>query len=249
MKKYYFTRCIVIVLSLLFLGGCRMIPGFGKKKISREDELLRLETAVDEHLEKKYGPIVYRQKAFEGGGFDHPEDKWYMEADLSFYWQKDLGKGKAEFIVERRDTEDGEVFKDKFFGLIVRKEFEEWIEKLAKPYFGKYKVIADTWMIFYPNELTVKSNLQDMLKYKEELWSIHFDIMVEEGDQTVEEFQKNAKAFVDEWEKQGVFSAPTITYLTKENYEKSGMREDGKYFVEEGIASYFRVVCKPKTLE
>ena len=249
MRKRFAIRFLLLFLTIVTVGGCTMIPKKREKKLTYAEEMQRMDRELNKHLDKKYGTIVFRQKAFEGGGFDHPEDKWYLEADLSYYWQKDLGKGKAEFIVERRDTEDGEVFKDKFFGLIVRKEFEEWIEKLAKPYFDKYKVIADTWMIFYPNELTVKSNLQDMLKYKEELWSIHFDIMVEEGDQTVEEFQKNAKAFVDEWEKQGVFSAPTITYLTKENYEKSGMREDGKYFVEEGIASYFRVVCKPKTLE
>ncbi|MDD7266613.1 MAG: hypothetical protein PUH12_00355, partial [Lachnospiraceae bacterium] len=115
-----------------------MIPGFGKKKISREDELLRLETAMDDHLEKKYGTIVFRQKAFEGSNFlHHKDDRWYLEADLSYYWQKDLGKGKAEFRVERRDTEEGEVFKDNFYGKIIRKEFEQWVEKQAKSYFSE----------------------------------------------------------------------------------------------------------------
>ena len=243
MRKRFAIRFLLLFLTIVTVGGCTMIPKKREKKLTYAEEMQRMDRELNKHLDKKYGTIVFRQKAFEGSNFlHHKDDRWYLEADLSYYWQKDLGKGTAEFEVRRYETEDGEAFQDNFFGLIIKKDFEEWVANLARPYFPTCKVEVVTQSLFYPNELTIKSGIRDVLHYKNDLQCLFFYVLVEEDGQTIEEFQSQASKFVDEWEKQGILSWAHVYYMTKKGYETFDLTKKGSFLKEEEITYYERSV-------
>lgn len=149
---------------------------------------------------------------------------------------------REPFCVERRE-EDGEyIFKDSYFGYVVRDEFESKVSEYAKKYFLNCKVFAAMDSIWYPNSLTGEANLDDMMELKDEIKGIVVFVVVNESFNSVEEFRKVAETFVNEWAEVEMDSMVRVLYVKDSVYETIERDNYLNALGDGNITEYLRMV-------
>lgn len=227
MKRRTGVLTLVIIL-LIGVCGCSMRK---ENKTDYEQEAIY---EMRTHLKEKYGNISYEIKGFVAAGWDHEYDRLNLSAEID-------GVDEA-FYVKRFDNNGSYAYEDNYFGFVIREAFENKIREYADVYFSEYKVYAGMQSGNYPNSLTGKSSLNEMIQLKDEIGDITFIIAVDEIFENQDDFKVAAEAFVSEWEQIGLASTPRVIYLTHSIYETIERKNCEDILVNNRITEYSRVI-------
>lgn len=224
-KTGVFSVMTVLLIIILGMSGCNM----EKNKISNDENEIIAEMRT--HLSEKYGDINYKLISFVPAGWEHSYDL------LNISVEKD---GNEYIRVERHKDDNGYYYKDNYFGLLIRDEFENEVLECASKHFDDFMVYADLKSDNYPNSLDDSSTFEDFLNVKEELDHIIFFVIVNDTFENTAEFNNAAKAFVDDWAQIGIASIPRILCVTSEVYENSERTDYDQILNENKYISEYR---------
>jgi hypothetical protein len=102
---------------------------------------------MEAHMTAKYGEFDYEIEYLHRSGFD-------LQVDYIYAYVKGKVPDEYRFKVQRARKEDGTYeFSDTYFNLLLREEYQKFMEAEAKPYLGEIKcyMSRDT---FFPNDFT-----------------------------------------------------------------------------------------------
>lgn len=224
MRRRWLVFSLIFVILVMGVCGCSMEQN--NKQISEQQIIAEMKN----HLSDKYGNIEYDVKGFIASGWDHPYDVLNLVTIVDGL--------EESFRVERHENEGKYVYKDNYFGVVIREEFENQVIVLAEKYFPEFKVFAGMQSHMYPDSLNGDSNLEDMLAIKDEIGSITFIVLVNEKFGDVEEFNDAAKAFILEWSELKIPSTPRIIYLLEDVYKTMDRSNYSDVLVANRITEY-----------
>lgn len=201
-------RIEILALILLFtigVCGCDM-----KYNDNFEQQII---SEMERHLSNKYGDIQYDIESFFQSGWDRKCDLLNLRTTID--------EIDYHFSVERYVNGESVTFKDNYFGILIKQEYEDNLYDCASKYFESCFVDASTMSINYPNELDSNSNFSDMISLKDEIDSkIVVVVVVDEIFSDISEFEKTAEDFCNDWEKIGLPVVFRVIYVSHETYLK-----------------------------
>jgi hypothetical protein len=163
MKKK--SKVLMLSLILAFGGMTSMTCGEENFKenssINEGKELLaflkndtnKMKKDMIAHLEKKYGEKFIPLYFLAESGWDR----------MTFY--KEGTNPKTDYAYIYREKEHGKVvYRDNYFGLIIREEYENLVKKEVEKVYGECKVYSETSNDYFPDELNKRNNYQDALE-------------------------------------------------------------------------------------
>ena len=197
-----FKRIIIVLMVVINLCGCSFLPG-------KEENTTDTKSIMLDHLFEKYGYIDYEviryEKKHDAGVFDEacPNDTLELEVLIN--------DEKERIVVELRENDDGYECYDNYFGHLVRDEAENYIKEIVEMHFGKNKIYVIFGVnSFFPNNLTDKSNFDDLLASDKAGYTVDLTIYSDIGEQTIDEYENTINEFIKEYEKLGIITGISI---------------------------------------
>ena len=232
MKKIYL---FIVLFLLIGLCGCGMRINNKTSRTNRTQREHEIVSSMKSHLSKKYGSFYCHVEGFIRAGWDHDYDLLNLSVEIDGI--------KESFSVQRHKTESGDyIYKDNYFGLLIRPSFEEIVLELAADYFSSMNVYAILDQN-YPDNLTSATQIDELLAL-DNLQDITVVVTVEENFDSVEEFTAVAKLFVSKWSDLGIPSTVRVIYLSKEVFADIDRSNFDSVFVDNKLAEYRETVKK-----
>lgn len=232
--KHIWIVTVIIAITLIGVSGCTM-KNINKKQDVEKENASTIISSMERFIKKKYEDIDYKFVAFRAAdGFFYPYDELTLSTVVD-----DI---EYEFVVQRRKTDDGYAFEDNYYGVIIKDEYEAYISKYVSEYFDEFFIDATTYYPHYPNSLDSDSDIEDLLKLKDEIGGIVVIIVANETFSSVDEFENAAENFCDKYGNIGLKAVWRIVYVDNETYasvDKSNYNE--KHILEDNrITEYKR---------
>ena len=205
---------MLLSISTVACGGVKSMEDIKKENLK--------------YLEEKYGE-EFEEKYGEGSNYEV----------MGFYKK---GTNPETDVAEMyRKIENGKiVFKDNYYGILVREEYEGIVSKEVEKVFGTNKVYLTTFYVsWFPDNFNREMNYYDALKKEEITGSVIIYIENQENNKISEEKVEKMNELLREKKIYGGYSI----VLMKENHLKNLTRENHwDYTAEDVYGTYEKVV-------
>lgn len=195
--------------------GCSINDESSSK--SKED---LFEEQARKHLAQKYPELEYTLGDVQFGTmWDDPDDT--IEVTI------ENGKFKGRTFQIRRKASDNpdKELTDKYFSYLISDDYEKFVANFAAKFFNTYKIMGYC-SAYFENDYTSKNTFKDAMRSNKFFGDIY--IYVKPTFSSVEEFQKIANKFLDDYKKEGLKTDISIYYLNPGIFEDLDSCDDSK---------------------
>lgn len=227
-------RSISLLSMIILITGVYGCMNQEKDKVIKDPEEVKdqLTTNPEESkdqiiafLEKKYG------KEFVPLSIEM--DRWPYQWDELSVYPKGGDKEKDGFNAYRERKDDKYLFSDSYFGVLIHDEYEQKIREIAKEYFPECKITIIFASDIFPNELTSKSTLKDLIDMNID-YNPTIKIKVAPTLKNVEQFDEEVNLFIKKVIENKLRGTNLIFYL-KDNNLDVDITDDSVYQKRRGI--------------
>lgn len=181
MKKLFIIKILIIAICVMGAYGCSMVT---KRNNTDNNDTVIYE--LKEYFEYKYNTTDYSFVAFRESGWDSAYDTLVLKTNID---------GKDYNFEVLRYSENNEVkYKDNYYGLLIKKQYEEMLDNYIEDYFETFHVSSSTISIFYPDNLDENSDVNELLSIKNDVKGrIATVVVIKESTDNAEDFELKAK--------------------------------------------------------
>ncbi len=231
---------VLILSSILVFGGMiSMTYGEenfkGSSSINEGKELLaflkndtnKMKKDMIAHLEKKYGEKFIPLYFLAESGWDR----------MTFY--KEGTNPKTDYAYIYREKEHGKVvYRDNYFGLIIREEYENLVKKEVEKVYGECKVYSEFSADVFSEKMNKDNSYKDAIKNGEYLRT-SMKIYIKAGKEELI-LEKKADILRNNLEKNNLNGMYTLYYMKPGHFE--GLtRESHSEYVKEYTKGFDKV--------
>ncbi|MDS0525621.1 hypothetical protein NNC19_08025 [Clostridium sp. SHJSY1] len=191
---------------ILLIGGC-----WWMKENVFIDHTERAQKQIVSYLEKKY------DKKFTVINVKGKEFLDNNNVDL-FVYPEDGDREKDRFTATRKNGDEGYIFEDNYFELLIKDEYQEKVHEIAKEFFPECKVSASFEGKCFPYEFNSKSTLQDVIDKGEDIDSL-MRIFVAPTLSGIDDFDKKVDLFVKKMSENKLPTSVSVFYLSDHNLD------------------------------
>ena len=211
---------LTAVGAAMILFGCA-----GQKReditMQEQNDFSEIQREMERYLITKYGRIPYKITGIIWRFWNQQYDQMNFQTEMD---------GRKEMCWVRRYEENDQIFfSDSYFGLCIRQEYENKMQKNAELVFPKAKVVSFLNETEFSQAVEKTDDLKKDKKKGEKIRAVSWIIVT-----GIEEKELNEKAvqFQKIWQKEQMESLISV-FLVEESYFLSFDRDDTETFIKD----------------